>query len=177
MTQFTLVCDKSTLQMGQMPISNTNLFHPLLCWVYERFTYWTELQLNCQINLSSFPLPSDIYIFFFLLEMGVFKSLIWCTAVICRDNTHTQLAPLHIQPWPFPKAGRKNTVELQRFKEAAVAIFLPIFPLCHRKNSWDRGSDWPNERMQEYSGFLLLPLHLVQIKLGIIFSTCALYWS
>lgn len=64
MTQFRLVCDKSTLQIGQMPISNTNLFHPLSCWAYERSTYWIELQLNCQINLSSFPLPSDFLFFF-----------------------------------------------------------------------------------------------------------------
>lgn len=87
MTQFTLVCDKSTLQMGQMPISNTNLFHPLLCWVYERFTYWTELQLNCQINLSSFPLPSDIYIYFFCWRW-VFLNLSYGVLQLSAGTTH-----------------------------------------------------------------------------------------
>lgn len=43
------------------------------------------MQLNCQINPSSFPSPSDNFLF----ETRFLKSLLWRAAVILRNSTHT----------------------------------------------------------------------------------------
>lgn len=168
MTQFKSVYGKSTLQTGYRPIWNTHLFHPLSCWVHEKYTHCTELQPNCQTNLPSFPSPSNTFLF----ETRFLKSLVWSTAVMSTDNTHTQLPLLHIQLWPFPTTGRKITTVLE-IPGGSSNFSTHYFHFATGKNGRDKRTRL--DRMRRCRNtvvwrgrFLPLPLHLVQINLHII---------